>query len=258
MKKTSVNLIGLWTIVKRDTARFLRVPVQTLLSPWISALLFIFVFGHVVGSRIDLIAGNRYIDFVLPGILTMNVLTSAFTHASPQVYFQRFIRYIEELLTAPLSYAELLAGYLIVSTLRGLIVGAGILFIAVLFGAASITNAALFFWMVVLISVVFALIGIIVGLWAKGFEQLNILTTFIIMPLSFVGGMFNSIHMLPEWLQPFALANPFFYLMDGVRYAMIGYHEASLLTGQALLIGLAVVLFALVWYLFKIGWRLRE
>ena len=254
----NVNWIGLSTIVRRDTARFLRIPVQTLLSPWISALLFIFIFGHVVGSRIDLIAGNRYIDFVLPGILTMNVLTSAFTHASSQVYFQRFIRSIEELLTAPLSYAELLAGYLIVAILRGLIVGGGILLIAVLFSAASIANIPLFFWLVILISIIFALIGIVVGLWAKGFEQLNVLTTFVIMPLSFTGGMFNSIHMLPEWLQPFALANPFFYFMDGVRYAMIGYHEASLLFGQTLLIGLAVALFILVWRLFKIGWRLRE
>jgi ABC-2 type transport system permease protein len=253
----NTNWIGLYTFVRRETTRFLRVSVQTLISPWISAVLFIFIFGNVVGSRVSNIGGMSYIEFVLPGVLMMNVLTSAFSHASSSLYFQRFARHIEEILVAPLSYLEMITGYVVGALLRGVIIGIGILLIGVLFGATSMHHPLLFAGYLVGVSVVFGLLGILVGLWADGFEQLASLTTFVITPLSFLGGMFNTLDMLPPLLRTLTLWNPFFYFNDGLRYAMTGAHEASLWVGAGIISALFVVLLSTVVYLFSRGWRLR-
>jgi len=252
-----LNSVGLYTFVRREVKRFLRVSVQTLLSPWISAMLFIFVFGTVVGSRIDTIAGIPYIAFVLPGVLMMNVLMSAFSHSSSSLYFQRFARHIEEILVAPLSYTEMIAGYLTGALIRGVVVGAGILTIGMLFGASGIHSVGYFLFYIVAVSMVFALLGLLVGLWADGFEQLASLTTFIITPLSFLGGMFNSLDMLPRLMRSMTLWNPFFYFNDGLRYSMTGIHEVPLGTGVAIILCLFAALFVTVTLVFRSGWHLR-
>lgn len=252
-----LNGVGLYTFVRREVKRFLRVSVQTLLSPWISAALFIFVFGTVVGSRIDTIAGIPYIAFVLPGVLMMNVLMSAFSHSSSSLYFQRFARHIEEILVAPLSYTEMIVGYLTGALMRGVAVGAGILVIGMLFGASGIHSVGYFAFYIVAVSTVFALLGLLVGLWADGFEQLASLTTFIITPLSFLGGMFNSLDMLPPLMRSMTLWNPFFYFNDGLRYSMTGLHEVPLSTGVTIILCLFAALFVTVTLVFRSGWHLR-
>jgi ABC-2 type transport system permease protein len=251
------NPIGLYTCIRREAKRFLRVSVQTLLSPWISATLFIFIFGVIVGPQIGSIAGMSYIEFVLPGVLMMNVLTSAFSHSSSSLYFQRFARHIEEILVAPLSYVEMILSYVTGALLRGVIIGLGILLIGLLFGVTTMVHPFLVVFYIVSVSVVFGLLGILVGLWADNFEQLAILATFVITPLSFLGGMFNSLTMLPPSMQNVVLANPFFYFNDGLRYAMTGMHEASLAVGVTVILGSLVVLSVLVFALFRRGWRLR-
>ncbi|OGZ45020.1 MAG: hypothetical protein A3J54_03180 [Candidatus Ryanbacteria bacterium RIFCSPHIGHO2_02_FULL_45_13b] len=252
-----MNVIGLWTFVRRELGRFSRVAVQTLITPWISALLYIFVFGRIVGSRIDNIGGVEYIDFVLPGILMMNIIMGAFMQTAFSLYFQRFARHIEEVLVAPLAYWEMIIGHIIGGVLRAVVVGVGIYIIAVLFSAASFTHIGLFIFYAVSVAILFSLIGLLIGLWAQSFEQLNILNTFVIMPLSFLGGMFNSITMLPMWLQKFVLFNPFFYFIDGIRYAMIGIREAHTGIGIFVIMGSLVVLGALLWHLFRIGYHIR-
>lgn len=253
-----VNWIGLYTFIKRDIARIFRVATQTLVTPWISALLYIFIFGSVIGSRIDLIEGHSYIDFVLPGILMMSVLTSAFSHTSSSVYFKRFIRDIEEILVAPFSHLEMIIGFIAGGIFRGIVVGLGIFVIAITFSAANVEHFWLLLFYVIAVSAIFSLLGILVGLWAKGFEQLNLLATFVIMPFSFLGGVFYSITMLPEKAQVIATWNPFFYFIDGIRYAMIGIRESNHIIGYILIAGLIIGLGAFNTYLFKIGWRLRE
>ncbi len=254
----NMNWIGLYTLVRREIERTFRVVIQTIFSPLISASLFIFVFGSVVGTRIDLIGGVPYIVFVFPGILTMNVLTSAFTHSSSALYFARFIHSIEELLVAPLSYLEMLVGYVVSAVLRAVIVGVAIVLVGVAFGAVHMQYPLLFLLYIIGISVIFSLLGIITGLAAKSFEQLNILSTFIILPLSFLGGMFYTLDMLPPLGQTVTLFNPFFYLVDGVRYAMVGIHDSNLLVGAALISGLVLSLGIVVWSLLRRGWRIRE
>jgi ABC-2 type transport system permease protein len=252
------NLIGLKAFILRDTQRFTRVPIQTLVTPWVSALLYIFIFGHIVGQKIDLIAGVKYIDFVLPGILMLNLITSAFSQTSNQLYFERFARHIEEILTAPLSYLEMIIGYVTGGVIRGMIVGLGVFFIAVFFSAANMAHFGAFLFYMIAVSIVFSLIGLVVGLWATQFEHLSVLAVFVIMPLSFLGGIFNSVDMLPEALRGIMYYNPFFYFIDGIRYSMIGVSESNLAIGFVLIISLVTSLTLLVLHLFKTGWRLRE
>jgi len=252
-----MNTIGLWILIKREMGRFSRVALQTLITPWVSAVLYIFVFGRIVGSRIDTIGGVAYIEFVLPGILMMNIIMAAFSQTAFSLYFQRFARHIEEVLVAPFAYWEMILGTTIGGVARAVVVGIGIYGIAIFFGAANFAHMGLFIFYALSVAILFSFIGLLIGLWAQGFEQLNIFNTFIIMPLSFLGGMFNSITMLPPWLQAFTKFNPFFYFIDGIRYSMIGVREANGTVGIAVILASLVVLGVLAWYLFRIGYRLR-
>jgi len=257
-ERLGVNWIGLGTMVRREVSRMMRVPIQAFIAPWISALLFIFIFGFVVGSRIVQIGGHRYLEFVLPGIIMLNVVNAAFLQSSSAIYFARFIRFIEEILVAPLSYAEMIAGSLSVVVLRASITGIGILLMGLAFGATHIESWPLFLFWMVSVSAVFGLLGIIVGLWSKSFEQLNMPVVFFLTPLSMVGGVFNTVEMLPGWLHWLAWGNPFFYFINGIRGSMIGFDETPAGLGIGLTLLLLVVLSLTVWRLYAKGYGLRE
>jgi ABC-2 type transport system permease protein len=253
-----MNWIRLGTVTRREVQRFMRIPIQTLISPWISALLYIFIFGYVIGQRINLFDNIDYIDFVLPGILMMNIVTSAFGQASSSLYFHRFTHSIEEMLVSPLSFLEMVLGYIIGAIARAVTVGAGVYVLALFFTSANMAHVGLFLFYAIITSVIFALLGLLVGLWADKFEHLTILQTFVITPLIYVGGVFNSISMLPESLQTISKFNPFFYIVDGLRYAMIDYSESNLAFGAILLTSVALILLIIVVGLFRKGWRLRN
>lgn len=253
-----MNYIGLLTIIRREIKRMFRVPGQTILSPLISATLYIFIFGFVVGSRIQEIAGVPYITFVFPGVLMLNIIGSSFAQSSSSIYFARFIRSIEEILVSPLSYAEIVLGYVIGGIVRALVVGFGILGVGMAFGAVTLASLPQFCIYVIGVSVVFSLLGMLTGLWAKGFEQLSAINIFVITPCTYLGGVFYSVHMLPESIRFITYANPFFYFVDGIRSSMIGISEASSMLGALVLSGCIVVLFSLVVWLFKTGWRIRS
>jgi ABC-2 type transport system permease protein len=256
--KMGTNWIGLYTMVQREVSRMMRVPIQAFIAPWISALLFIFIFGFVVGGRITEIGGHRYLEFVLPGIVMMNVVNAAFLQSSSAIYFARFIKFIEETLVAPLSYAEMIAGSLSVVVLRASVTGVGIMFMGMFFNATHIESWLMFLFWIVSVSAVFGLLGIIVGLWSKSFEQLNMPVVFFLTPLSMVGGVFNTVEMLPEWLRWLAWANPFFYFINGLRGSMIGFDETPAGLGVGLTLLLLVVLGGTVWRLYSKGYGLRE
>jgi ABC-2 type transport system permease protein len=253
-----VNWIGLSTMVRREVSRMMRVPIQAFIAPWISALLFIFIFGFVVGGRITEIGGHRYLEFVLPGIVMMNIVNAAFLQSSSAIYFARFIKFIEETLVAPLSYAEMIAGSLSVVVLRATVTGIGIMLMGLFFDATHVESWPLFLFWIVSVSAVFGLLGIIVGLWSKSFEQLNMPVVFFLTPLSMVGGVFNTIEMLPTWLRWLAWGNPFYYFINGLRGSMIGYDETPAGLGIGLTVLLLVVLGGTVWRLYSKGYGLRE
>lgn len=253
-----MNWIGLYTLLRKELERVRRVAVQTIFSPLISATLYIFIFGYVVGNRIDLIAGVPYITFVFPGILMLNIISSSFEHTASSVFMGRFLKSIEEMLVSPFSHIEMVLGFVMSAVARATMVSLGILAIGMLFGAVSLHNIWLFLFYAVSVSTIFALVGMIVGLWAKSFEQFSLLNIFIIMPFSFLGGIFYSVSMLPPAAQVVAYANPFFYFIDGIRHAMVGISEANSVVGVLLIMSLILGLGTLVVHLFHIGWRIRS
>ena len=252
------NWIGLYTMMRREASRMARIPIQAFVAPWISALLFIFIFGFVVGGRISQIGGHKYLEFVLPGILMMNIINAAFLQSSTAVYFSRFIKFVEEMLVAPLSYAEMIIGTLSVVVARSTVTGIGILVMGIAFGATRIDSVLMFLFWVVSVSTVFGFLGIIIGLWSRSFEQLNMPVVFFLTPLSMVGGVFNTTSMLPDWLRWLAWANPFFYFINGIRGAMIGFDETPPGLGVGFTLVLLLVLGAWVWRLYSRGYGLRE
>jgi len=252
-----VNWIGLYTMFRREIARTMRVVVQTLIAPVISAGLYLFVFGTIIGTKIDDFAGVPYISFVFPGILMLSIINASFASASSSLYFMRFTRGIEEILIAPFSYVEMLIGFVGGAVARALMVAVLILAVGFLFGAVTLVNPVGFFLYVTAIAAIFAMLGIIVALWAESFEQLQVLNTFIITPLTYLGGVFYSITFLPELAVTITRLNPFFYFTDGIRSSMIGYSEANTTIGIIVIVGLVTLLGVLLVTLFKRGWKIR-
>jgi ABC-2 type transport system permease protein len=242
---------------RREVQRTMRVAIQTLVAPVVSAALYIFIFGTVIGTKIDDFAGVPYISFVFPGILMLSIINASFSSASSSLYFMRFTRGIEEVLIAPFSYLEMLLGFVGGAIVRALMVAALILCVGLAFGAVQLQNPLAFVGYVSAIAAIFAMLGIIVALWAEGFEQLQALNTFVITPLTYLGGIFYSITMLPGIAATITLYNPFFYFADGIRSSMIGYSEANSAIGLAVTLGLVLFFGVLVTHLFKIGWKIR-
>ncbi|MCF7815647.1 MAG: ABC transporter permease [Candidatus Pacebacteria bacterium] len=252
-----INWIGVYTMIRREVERTMRVIVQTLISPVVSAALYIFIFGHVIGTRISDVAGVPYITFVFPGILMLSIINVSFSSSSSSLYFARFMKSIDEILIAPFSYIEMIFGFMLGSVIRAVIVAILIVCVGTLFGAVSLEQPLLFIFYIVAVSGIFSLLGILVALWAQGFEQLSILNTFFITPLTYLGGIFYSITMLPPLAQTITRANPFFYFVDGLRSSMTGVHEANAILGLVIIFGILSTLTLLVVHLFKIGWRIR-
>ncbi len=243
---------------RREVKRTLRVSVQTLVAPVISAALYIFIFGSVIGTKIDDFAGVPYISFVFPGVLMLSIINASFSSASSALYFMRFTRGIEEILITPFSYFEMLLGFVGSAVTRALMVAFLILGVGTLFGAVSLVNPLGFVFYIAAIAAIFAMLGIIVALWAESFEQLQVLNTFVITPLTYLGGIFYSITFLPPLAATITAFNPFFYFADGVRSSMIGYSEGNLQIGLIVIVSLVVALGIVVTQIFKRGWKIRS
>ncbi len=251
------NWIGLYTMVRREVKRTMRVVVQTLVAPVVSAALYIFIFGTVIGSQINDFAGVPYITFVFPGVLMLSIINASFSSASSALYFMRFTRGIEEVLITPFSYLEMLVGFVGSAVARAVMVAILILLVGVAFGAVALVSPLAFLLYVSAIAAIFAMLGIIVALWAESFEQLQVLNTFVITPLTYLGGIFYSITMLPPLAATITTFNPFFYFADGIRSSMIGYSEANTTIGIVVIGGLVIGLGFVVTELFKRGWKIR-
>lgn len=253
-----MNWLGLYTMLRREAERTLRVVVQTLVAPVISAALYLFIFGTVIGTKIEDFAGVPYISFVFPGVLMLSIINASFASASSALYFMRFTRGIEEILITPFSYLEMLIGFVGSAVTRALMVAFLILATGFLFGAVTLVNPIMFVVYVAAIASIFAMLGILVALWAEGFEQLQVLNTFVITPLTYLGGIFYSITFLPPLAASITQANPFFYFADGIRSSMIGYSEANSVIGGIVIAVLILGLGTLLVQLFRAGWKIRS
>ncbi len=252
-----MNWYGTAAIYKFEMARMWRTAFQSILSPVISTALYFVVFGAAIGSRIDEVEGVGYGSFIVPGLIMLMLLTQSISNASFGIYFPRFTGTIYEILSAPVSFVEILLGYVGAAATKSIILGGIILATAHLFVPVQIMHP---FWMLlflVLTAVSFCLFGFILGIWADGFEKLQIVPMLIVMPLAFLGGTFYSIDMLPPFWQTVTLFNPVVYLISGFRWSFFENADVSVAMSLGMTCAFLVVCLLVIWWIFKTGYRLK-
>jgi ABC-2 type transport system permease protein len=253
-----MNLYAVRAIYAFEMARTWRTVMGSIISPVISTSLYFVVFGAAIGSRIPEVGGVSYGAFIVPGLIMLSLLTQSISNASFGIYFPKFTGTIYELLSAPVSYAEILLAYVGAAASKSIILGLIILATAGLFVPLQVLHPFWMLFFLVLTSVTFSLVGFIIGIWADGFEKLQVVPLLIVTPLTFLGGSFYSIDMLPPFWQKVALFNPVVYLVSGFRWSFYGQADVSLgwslgMTGLFLLGSLAVVA-----WIFRTGYRLKS
>ncbi|MFZ8953283.1 MAG: ABC transporter permease [Gammaproteobacteria bacterium] len=253
-----MNLIGIKAIYVYEMNRALRTLGQSLISPVISTCLFFIVFGSAIGSRITDIGGVSYGAFIVPGLMMLSVLTESTSNASFGIYFPKFTGTIYEILSAPISFLEITIGYVGAAATKSIVLGLTILLTAHLFVDIEILHP---FWMLsflILTSVSFCLFGFIVGIWADGFDRLHLIPLLIITPLTFLGGTFYSISMLPELWQKIALLNPIVYLVSGFRWSFYGNADVNIVLSLIMTVFFLLFCVGVIFWIFKTGYKIKS
>jgi len=253
------NWVGFYTLIRREVGRTKRVIGQAVVTPLVTAILYVFVFGYVVGNKIELIEGIKYISFVFPGLIGMTLMMTVFNATSFSTFFMKFQKTIEELLTLPISYIELVLSLIVGGVIRAFLIAVPLALLAISLDINTLVHPVIFILYVTITGLLFGVWGLIAGIWAdNSFEKLGIVGTFLLMPLTFIGGTFYSLSMLPEKLQFLATLNPVFYAIDGIRYSFTGFHDASLYVGISVLAILTIISIFIAVGIFKSGWKLRS
>jgi ABC-2 type transport system permease protein len=252
------NRYGVWAIYKFEMARALRTLVQSLVTPVITTSLYFVVFGAAIGSRMNPVNGVKYAAFIVPGLIMLALLTESLANASFGIFFPKFIGTIYELLSAPISYAEIVLAYVGAAASKSVVLGLVILATASLFVPIRIMHPAWMAGFLLMTAVTFSLFGFILGLWAKGFEQLQFVPMLVITPLTFLGGAFYSIGMLPPAWRAFSLFNPIVYLISGFRWCFYGTADVSVVLSFGMTVGFLALCVAVISWIFKTGYRLKN
>jgi ABC-2 type transport system permease protein len=253
-----MNVYAIRSIYYFEMARTFRTLMQSIASPVLSTSLYFVVFGAAIGSRMGEIDGVSYGAFIIPGLIMLALLSESISNASFGIYFPRFSGTIYEVLSAPVSYIEILIGYVGAAASKSIMLGVLILATARLFVDYSIAHPVWMFGFLVLTSVSFSLFGFIIGIWADGFEKLQIVPLMIVTPLTFLGGSFYSINMLPPVWQTIALFNPVVYLISGFRWSFYGMADVSVALSLGMTLVFMLLCLAWVWWIFKTGYRLKN
>jgi ABC-2 type transport system permease protein len=246
------------TLIRREVLRFVRRPYNTFLPPIITNTLYFSVFGVILGSRIGSIAGVSYIQFVLPGLVVLGAISDSFENASFSIFHGRWNDYIQAVVTSPMSNRSMVSAYVIASALRGVITSLLIIGVGLIFTSVTVANPVYLIAFLLIITTLFAGFGIIGGLWADDFDYLTVMNQFILRPLVFFGAVFYSLEILPPLWRNVSLLNPMVYMVNGVRYGMIGVTEIDPTTSLAVLFGATVVVLLIDLSLFKRGYGLTE
>lgn len=253
-----MNFTAVKSIYLFEMARFFRTITQSLFSPVLSTSLYFVVFGAAIGSRIQEVEGVSYGAFIVPGLIMLSVMTQATSNASFGIYFPKFIGTIYELLSAPVNFLEITAGYVGAAATKALIIGLIILLTAYFFVDIQIAHPFAMIAFLVLTCFSFALLGFIIGIWAGNFEQLQLIPLLVITPLVFLGGSFYSITMLPPVWQTITLFNPVVYLISGFRWAFFGSADVSIGLSLLAISGFMAICLIAIWWIFRTGWRIRQ
>lgn len=254
---SGINLHGIWAIYRTEMARTLRTIWQSVATPVITTALYFIVFGGAIGSRMSHVGGVGYGAFIVPGLIMLSLLTQSISNASIGIYFPKFTGTMFEILSAPLNAVEAVIGYVGAAATKSVVIGLIILATATFFTDVRILHPV---WMVaflLLTSLTFSLFGFLIGIWAKNFEQLAIIPSLVITPLTFLGGAFYSIDMLPQPWRTVSLFNPVVYLVSGFRWSFYGLGDVGVGASLGFTAGfMALCLIALAW-IFRTGWRLK-
>jgi ABC-2 type transport system permease protein len=257
MTAPAFNRHGVWSIYRFEMARTRRTLLQSIVSPVISTTLYFVVFGAAMGSHMGGIDGVSYGAYIVPGLIMLSLLTQSISNASFGIYFPKFTGTIYEILSAPVSYLEILGGYVGAAASKSVLLGLIILVTARLFVDFDVAHPI---WMVaflILTSVTFSLFGFIIGIWADGFEKLQLVPLLIVTPLTFLGGSFYSIHILPPLWQKISLFNPVVYLISGFRWSFYGVSDVSVEISMGMTLLFLAACLVGVWWIFRTGYRLK-
>lgn len=253
-----MNWTAIAAIYRFEMARFFRTLMQSFLSPVLSTSLYFVVFGAAIGSRIDEVEGVAYGAFIVPGLIMLSVMTQAISNASFGIYFPKFIGTIYELLSAPINFLEIVMGYVGAAATKALFIGVVILATSALFVDLKIAHPFAMLLFLVLTCLSFALLGFIIGIWARNFEQLQLVPLLVVTPLVFLGGSFYSISMLPPIWQKITLFNPVVYLISGFRWSFFGTADVPVGVSLLAIGGFTCLCLAVIGWIFKTGWRIRS
>jgi len=253
----NIQLIAYKTIVRKEVLRFSRIWKQTLIPPVITNILYFIIFGNLIGGRIGNIENFSYTDFIFPGLLLMSVITHSYTNTVSSLYISKYHRYIEELLVSPIENYTILAGFITGGIIRGLSVGVVVILAAQFFVTFTVHNIFLMLAVILLSSTLFSMCGFLNGLFASDWDDINVVPTFIMTPLTYLGGIFFSISMLPGVWQEVALINPILYLINALRFSMLGISDVSVSFAFFIIIAFNILLATLCLYFLSIGKGLR-
>ncbi|WP_370177379.1 ABC transporter permease [Alteriqipengyuania sp.] len=254
----SFNARSAWSIYQRELWRFLRTAFQSVLAPVLTTTLYFIVFGSAIGGEMPEIGGVAYAQFIIPGLLMLSLLGETTSNSSFGIYMPRFTGTIYELLSAPVGVAETLIGFVGAAATKSLILATIILLTARIFVPYEIAHPFLALIFIILVASAFSLFGFILGIWADSFEKLGIIPLLFLTPLTFLGGTFYSIEMLPSPWSTITLANPIFYLVSGLRWTFYGTADISIWVSLGITLAFLAVCIAVIAYIFRTGWRLRS
>ncbi|MEE4174039.1 MAG: ABC transporter permease [Xanthomonadales bacterium] len=255
---SSVNWIGYKTIVRKEVVRILRIWGQTVVPPAITMSLYFIIFGNLIGSRIGEMGGFDYMQFIVPGLVMMSVITNSYGNMVSSFFGAKFGHHIEELLISPLPNWVILAGYVTGALVRGLLVGAVVIVVSLFFTELEVQHPWVTLSVLVLTAIVFAMAGMVNAIFAEKFDDIAIIPTFVLTPLTYLGGVFYSISLLPEFWQKVSAFNPILYMVNGFRYGMLGTSDVSLTTAYVIIGVFGVVLGGACLYLLNTGKGMRS
>jgi ABC-2 type transport system permease protein len=253
-----LNAIAVKTLVRKEMIRVVRIWIQTIVPPAITMTLYFIIFGNLIGRRIGQMDGFDYMSYIAPGLIMMSVITNSYGNVVSSFFGAKFGRHIEEMLVAPMSNAAIVIGHVAGGVLRGLFVGALVTVVALFFTRLEVQHPFITVSIVLLSAIVFSLAGFINAIFAKKFDDISIVPTFVLTPLTYLGGVFYSISMLPEFWQNVSRANPILYMVNAFRYGILGTSDIRVGTAYLILVGFAIALFAVCIALMNRGVGIRE
>ena len=245
------------TILIKELLRFSRIWIQTVLPPMVTTALYFVIFGRLIGSRLGEMDGHPYVDFILPGLILMSVISNSYANVVSSFYNAKFQRHVEELLISPVPNWVILAGYVAGGVARGLVVGTAVTLVATAFTDVRVHSLPITFTVLLLTSVLFATAGFVNAVFANSFDDISVVPTFVLTPLTYLGGVFYSVHLLPELWQRVSLANPVLYMINAFRYGLLGVSDIHLGTALLLIGGFIAALVAFALWLLRRGIGLK-